>query len=178
MHVRFVTPELKQIDALRCDALALPWFNDERPLRGALGLIDWRLCGFISKLVIDGALAGAPLETVLIPGTPKFAVSKLFVVGLGSRAEFDDACFARAAQHMLRSMLRAGARTLALVLPGRQVGAIAPAAAMELFAVALAGHAEHEALVLLESAEAQRDMQLVVERERRRARATSATEES
>jgi len=100
------------------------------------------------------------------------------VVGLGSRAEFDEACFARAAQHMLQTMQRAGARTLALVLPGRQIGAIAPAAAMELFAVIAASHADHEALVLLEPVEAQRDMQLVVERERRRARATSATEGS
>jgi hypothetical protein len=178
MQIRFVTPDLKQIDALRCDALALPWFCDERPLRGALGLIDWRLCGFISKLVIDGAFAGAPLETVLIPGRPKFALSKLFVVGLGSRAEFDDRCFARASQHMLKTMQQAGARTLALVLPGRPTDAIAPTAAMELLAVIAARHIDHEEIVLLEPGEAQRDMQLVVERERRRARATSDNEGS
>jgi hypothetical protein len=173
MHIRFVAPELKQIDTLRCDGLALPWFSDERPLRGALGLIDWRLCGFVSKLVVDGALRGAPLETVLIPGRPKFALSKLFVVGLGSRAEFDDTGFARASQHMLETLHRAGARTLALVLPGRQTGAIAATAAMELFAVIAARHADHDEIVLLEPGEAQRDMQPVVERERRRARATS-----
>jgi hypothetical protein len=178
MHVRFVAPELKQIDALRCDALALPWFSDERPLRGALGLIDWRLCGFISKLVIDGAMAGAPLETVLIPGRPKFALGKLFVVGLGSSAEFDDTGFARASQHMLQTLHRAGARSLALVLPGRQIGAIAAVPAMELFALIAARHADHDELVLLEPSDAQHDMQPVIERERRRARATSATEGS
>jgi hypothetical protein len=79
---------------------------------------------------------------------------------------------------MLRSLQRAGVRSSALVLPGRQSGAIEAARAMELFA-AVAGavtasaapeHAEAE-YVLLESGDAQRAMQPVIDLERRRARA-------
>src|SRR5262245_14759458 len=89
MHVRFAPPELKQIDALRCEALALPLFSDERPLSGALGLCDWRLCGFLSRMAVAGRITGEALETVLIPARPKLSLDKLFVFGLGARAEFD-----------------------------------------------------------------------------------------
>lgn len=172
MHVRFVAPELKHIDGLRCEALALPLFSDERPLRGALGLVDWRLCGFVSRLLQEGAISGAPLETVLIPGRPKFPLGKLLIVGIGARADFDAQGFARTAEHMLQTLRRAGARSSALVLPGRQNGAIEAAAAMELFAeVATQLRAEEEEWVLLESGDAQRAMQPVIDRERRRARA-------
>ncbi|HMI91498.1 MAG TPA: leucyl aminopeptidase, partial [Polyangiales bacterium] len=74
MHVRFAAPEMAQLDALRCEALALSFFSDERPLRGPLGLIDWRLCGFVSQLLTSGRVGGALLETVLVPARPKLSV--------------------------------------------------------------------------------------------------------
>lgn len=171
MHVRFAAPELKSIDALRCEALALPLFSDERPLRGALGLIDWRLCGFVSRLLVSGAISGAPLETVMIPGRPKFTLSKLLLVGAGAHVDFEAARFQAVARHMLATLQRAGVRSSALVLPGRQSEAIEPAAAMELFAEVASAQPGPEDWVLLESGDAQRAMQPVIERERRRARA-------
>jgi hypothetical protein len=171
VHVRFAPPELKQIDALRCEALALPLFCDERPLSGTLGLCDWRLCGFVSRMLVAGRIVGDPLETVLIPARPKLSLDKLFVFGLGARSDFDAAGFERAIDHMLDTLARARVRTTALVLPGRNTGAIAAARAMELFLPATARHPEHDELVLLETSEAQRQMEPVAERERRRARA-------
>lgn len=171
MHVRFALPELKQIDALRCEALALPFFSDERPLRGALGLLDWRMCGFVSRLILRGKIEGTPLETVLLPGRPKLSMDKLFLFGLGARADFDPALVERAIAHMLDVLARARVRSTALVLPGRSTGSIAAAKAMDAF-VPLAMHRdEHDELILLEPAEAQREMESVIERERRRERA-------
>jgi hypothetical protein len=171
MHVRFAAPELGQIDALRCEALALPFFSDERPLRGALGLLDWRMCGFISRLLGRGKIEGSPLETVLIPGRPKLSMDKLFLFGLGPLAAFDAPLLERAIGHMLDALARARVRSTALVLPGRNVGRIGASNAMEAF-FALAMHREeHDEIVLLEPLEAQREMGAVLERERRRARA-------
>ena len=171
MHVRFTVPELKQIDALRCEALALPLFSDERPLRGALGLVDWRMCGFLSQLRHQGRVLGAPRETVLIPARPKLSMDKLFLFGLGSQAEFDPAQLRPAIDHMLDTLARARVRTTALALPGRALGCVAPEKAMEAFLVASAHRDEHDELILLEPFEAQREMEPVMERERRRARA-------
>lgn len=171
MHVRFAVPELGQIDALRCEALALPFFSDERPLRGALGLLDWRMCGFISRLLVRGRIDGTPLETVLIPGRPKLSMDKLFLFGLGPKAEFDTALLERAIGHMLDSLARARVRSTALVLPGRNVGCVAADKAIEAFFTLAMHREEHDEIVLLEPLEAQREMGAVLERERRRARA-------
>lgn len=171
MHVRFTVPELKQIDALRCEALALPLFSDERPLRGALGLVDWRMCGFVSRLRGAGRLQGAWQETVLIPARPKLTMDKLFLFGVGASAELDATRVRAAVDHMLDTLAKARVRTTALALPGRAVGCLPADKAMEAFIAASAQRDEHDELILLEPPEAQREMERVVERERRRARA-------
>jgi hypothetical protein len=171
MHVRFTVPELKQIDALRCEALALPLFSDERPLRGALGLVDWRMCGFVSRLRSDGRLQGSWQETVLIPGRPKLTMDKLFLFGMGASAELEPERVRAAVEHMLDTLARARVRTTALSLPGRSFGCLTPEKAMEAFLAASAKHEHHDELILLDTGEAQREMERVAERERRRARA-------
>jgi hypothetical protein len=171
VHVRFSVPELKQIDALRCEALALPLFSDERPLRGALGLVDWRMCGFVSRLRTTGRLDGAWLETVLTPARPKLSMDKLFLFGVGTQAELDATRLRKAVEHMLDTLARARVRTTALALPGRAVGCVPPDRAMEAFIAASVHRVEHDELIVLEPAEAQREMERVIERERRRARA-------
>jgi hypothetical protein len=172
MYVRFAVPELDQIDSLRCEALALPLFSDERPLRGALGLLDWRLCGFLSGLVERGKVSGERLETVLVPGRPKLGMDKLFMLGLGPSSGFDGASVRACLEHMLDTLARARVRSTALVLPGRNGNRpIAPASAMEAFVTCALHRTDHDELILLEPQEAQREMEPVMERERRRARA-------
>ena len=171
MYIRFTVPELKQIDALRCEALALPLFSDERPLRGALGLVDWRMCGFISRLRAGERVLGSARESVLIPARPKLSMDKLFLFGLGAESGFDAAAVRTAVDHMLDTLAQARVRTTALCLPGRATNRIAPEKAMEAFIAATAQRTEHDELILLEPHEAQREMEPVIERERRRARA-------
>jgi leucyl aminopeptidase len=171
MQVRFTVPELQQIDALRCEALALPFFSDERPLRGALGLIDWRMCGFVSRLRMQERVRGDALETVLLPARPKLTMDKLFLFGLGPQDEFDTKHMRRAVEHMLNTLSRARVRTTALALPGRATARITPEKAIEAFLAVSANNDDHDELILLEPLEAQRAMEPVIERERRRARA-------
>lgn len=171
MHVQFRPPVLKQIDALRCEALALPFFSDEKPLRGALGLVDWRMCGFVSRLRASGRLDGAALETVLIPARPKLSMDKLFLFGLGPQAEFGVPALRASIAHMLDTLERARVRTTALVIPGRSARVIAAEPAMEAFIAVSAQRVEHDELILLEPSEGQREMEPVIERERRKARA-------
>lgn len=172
MHVRFVAPDLKQIDALRCEALALPFFSDERPLRGPLGLVDWRMRGFVSRLLLKGTIAGAAFETVLIPARPKLSLDKLFLFGLGEQAPFTPADLAGHIDHMLNTLASARVRTTALVLPGRSTQHIAATSAMEAFVARALHRDDHDELILLEAADSQKAMDAVIARERRRARAT------
>ena len=172
MEIRFVAPDLEALDALKCEAILAAFFSDDRPLSGALGLIDWRLCGFLSNQLVRGTVLGTFGETVLVPLRPRFGVDKLFLLGLGPEKDFDHVALLGATTRMLQIVARAKVRTSALVLPGRSTGCIAAVDAMESFVVASRGHGEQDELILLEPANAQREMDPIVQRERRRARAS------
>lgn len=171
MDVHFVPPDLRRLDAMRSEALSIPFFEDERPLSGTLGLVDWRLSGFVSRLILRGRISGRSGEGVLIPARPRLSFEKLFLFGLGPRSRFDERVLRDATSRMLTTLTKARVRASVLVLPGRVLGLIGPVRAMELFLEVAAQHPDHDDVTLVEESEAQRAMEPVVERERRRARA-------
>ncbi|MEZ4337747.1 MAG: M17 family peptidase N-terminal domain-containing protein [Sandaracinaceae bacterium] len=171
MEVRFVPPDLRRLDELGSEALALCFFEDERPLPREIGLVDWRLCGAISKILLRGRASGALGETVLLPARPRLPFEKLFLFGVGRVADFDDAVVDGVIERMLTTLDRAFVRTSVVSLPGRCTDRIAPEHAMKIFLGRAAMHPEQDSAVVIEPADAQRAMMPVVERERRRERA-------
>ena len=57
--------------------------EDERPLRGDVGMVDWRLCGALSHELISGFVTGAADEVVLLPLEGPFEARRVLTVGLG-----------------------------------------------------------------------------------------------
>lgn len=170
MYVRFAAPELSQLDELRCDALAVPFFSDERPLQGVGGLVDWRLCGLLSRWIAAGRIEGGDDEVVLVPSGRRLPFETIWFFGLGPSDAFADARMEHHVARMLHTLTSSRARALALVLPGRNTNVGNPAAAMEAL-VATAGDREDDELVVLETPDAQKAMEPVIARERRRQRA-------
>ena len=175
MDVRFVAPDLERLDALKSEAIAIPVFEDERPLRGALGLIDWRLCGSVSKLILRGRLSGREGETLLLPARPRLTFEKLFVFGVGSRTHFDERALEVVTERMLSTLTRVRVRASVMALPGRALDLVSPARAMEVFLSVAANHPEHDEVTLIEMVDAARAMEPIVEREKRRARANAGS---
>lgn len=171
MELRFVAPDLRALDEVRSDALALPFFEDERPLRGAAGLADWRLCGRLSRLLVRGKVRGARGERVLVPVRPRLGFEKLFLFGLGKRAEFDETSFVAAVADVLDTLEGVRARNAVLALPGRSLELVGAERALELFLSTVRDRTEHDELTLIEPPEAQRTMVPALERARRKARA-------
>lgn len=171
MDFRFVAPDLRRLDALKMEALSVPVFEDERPLRGAPGLVDWRMCGLVSRLILRGRLRGTAGETVLVAARPRLTFEKLFLFGVGKRDAFDESVFRGTVERMLETLTRARVRASVLVLPGRPGDRIPAVRAMEIFLEIAQHHSEHDEVTLVEDAEAQKAMTPVVERARRRARA-------
>lgn len=185
MDVHFAPPDLASLDQLKTEALCLPLFSDERPLRGAPGLIDWRLCGRISELLVSGKMQGELGEAVLMPARPRLTPERLLWLGAGKRAELDEARFRHLIRDFMERLLRLHVRTTAFVLPGCVApgrvppgcvlpGAtllrVDPARAMEWFLEESAPFAERlDEVTLLDTLEAQRAMQPLVDRARRRA---------
>ncbi len=171
MDVRFVLPDIELLDEIECEALAMPFFEDERPLRGVLGILDWRLCGFVSRMIIRGRICGCLGEAVLLPGRPHLNVDMLFLFGQGPEAAWSEERAEQTTERMLSTLGAAAARTSALTLPGRAGKGIGPARAMEIFLQVSNRHPEHDEVIVVESAPGQKAMASVLERQRRRARA-------
>jgi hypothetical protein len=173
MDVRFVLPDLRRLDKLRSEALAVGVYQDERPVRGAPGLVDWRLCGAISRMLQSGRLQGARRERLLVPPRRRLPFDKIFLFGLGPRDGFDTSVYESVVDDVLETLGRVRVRSPVLALPGRAGDRIAADDAMERFLAIAARHPEHDEVTLIEDAEAQRTMQAFLNRARRRARADS-----
>jgi len=119
------------------DALVVPLWSDVRPLRGAAGLVDWRLCGHLSELIRQGRLTGAAGEKLLLV-TNRVPWRRVLAVGMGESTAFGEAGFRSAAEGCLESLRKLGATSLAIAFPGRDIDLIRPDRALGTFLDALA----------------------------------------
>lgn len=158
MKIAFVPPELRRLDQLRCDVLALSFFQTERPLRGAAGLVDWRLCGRLSRLQATARLTGAPGEVTLLPPRPRLPFDKLLLLGLGTKESFDEAAYAEALRQTFAALSSMRTHSVAMALPGRATGVIPPERAMAALLDLGAAAEDQDELVLIEDADAQKVM--------------------
>jgi len=170
MDVHFALHDLPSLDQLKTEALCLPFFADERPLRGAPGLIDWRLCGRISELLVLGRMRGELGEAVLMPARPRLMAERLLWLGAGAQGEMGEVSFRRFVRGLFQRLDGLRVRTAALVLPGRAVPKLDPARALEWFLDESEPYAQHlDEITVLDTRDAQRAMQPLIDRARRRA---------
>ncbi len=72
-----------QADAYECEILVVGFFEDERPLRGSTGWVDWRLNGVLSRYLLEKKLLGIWKEMILIPSQARILSPLILLVGLG-----------------------------------------------------------------------------------------------
>lgn len=77
------------IDYLSTNLLILPFFSDVRPLKGTLGIVDWRLNGFLSRLIINDKIQGNYFEKILIPPFERIPAERVLMVSIGKKDEID-----------------------------------------------------------------------------------------
>ena len=165
MALAFLSPELHKWDLL-ADApdgppelLALPFFVDERPLRGAAGLVDWRLCGRLSRLLLADRVAGTFGESTLLPPSRRLPFPKLLLYGLGPSEKFDEGRYKEAVKGIRQVASRLGLVRYAVALPGRSTGMIMARRALELW---LEGAEPGVEVWLVEAQAAQKEMSEVL----------------
>jgi hypothetical protein len=119
------------------DVLVVPVWSDVRPLRGAAGLLDWRLCGRLSQMIRDGRVLGAPREKLLLV-TNRIPWRRVLAIGVGVSTAFDEDAFRSTIDCSLQALRGIGASSVAMALPGRDVDLIRPERAVRHFMSALA----------------------------------------
>jgi len=115
---------LAVLDALDVDALAV-LVGPERPLQGLAGLVDWRLCGALTRALRGGLYGGAPGEALLLPTSGRLPAGR--VVALGLPAAPSPEALEAAARHACDVLRRAGATSFAASLPAGDAGQAARA---------------------------------------------------
>jgi hypothetical protein len=124
--------DLARWDESARDALVLPVFKDDRPLRGAAGLADWRLCGRLSRLVKSNRATAEAGETLLFPPGRRLPFSRILWFGLGDARGYSDERFRRDLARIIEVVTAANATDWALQAPGRASGLIGARRAVEI----------------------------------------------
>lgn len=156
MELRFVGPELAELDRAGAEVLVGVLFSDERPPRGVAGSFDWRSAGGLSRLMTQGFATGALGEVLMIPGKPRLAFDKVIFFGGGESKRFDEAVYVGLVERILASMAGLGTRSVVAQLPGRHLGAIGAERAVDLLLDGAGSSTDHEVWTLVEPAASQR----------------------
>lgn len=94
------------IDRQECHLVQAGFFEDERPLRGPAGLLDWRLNGAISREIIHGRITGRFKETVIIPSNERIRSPKILLIGLGLTRRISYPKLREVSTHLLQTLLK------------------------------------------------------------------------
>jgi len=170
VELRFVAPDLRRLDEVGTEIIACGFFADERPPRGTLGLIDWRMAGYLSGLVRRGQLTGARGEIAMVSLRPKLPFDKAIVLGLGERATFDEATYRECIARLLETLEGLCARSAVVELPGRHVGALSAEHAADILLEIAAERPDHDVFTLIEQAEDEKRIVNHMIEQRRRVR--------
>jgi hypothetical protein len=131
LHV--LAADLAKWDEGERDALLLPFFSDERPLRGAAGLCDWRLNGRLSRLLRAKRATGARGETLLLPPGRRLTFKRVMLFGLGESKGYGDDRYRADVRRIREVAEQAGIAEYAIQAPGRASGLIGARRALELW---------------------------------------------
>ena len=148
--------DLARWDETARDCLVLPVFRDDRPLRGAAGLADWRLCGRLSRLLKSNRATAEQGETMMLPPGRRLRFKRVLWFGLGDAKGYTDDRLRRDLMWIADVVNKAGASDWAVQAPGRASGLIGARRAVEVILEeqTLAG----QAITLLEDPSGQKDI--------------------
>ena len=124
--------ELSRWDETARDCLVLAVFANDRPLRGAAGLADWRMCGRLSSLLKSERATAKAGETMMLPPGRRLRFKRVMWFGLGDAKGYGDDRFRKDLGWITGVVRNAGVTDWALQAPGRASGMIGARRALEL----------------------------------------------
>jgi hypothetical protein len=122
VSLRTVALDLATLDTLVVEAYCVFVAEDERPLWGLAGLLDWRMTGALSRLCEQGLLAGDVAESLLTTTNGAVPGPRVFAFGLGPQRALSAASFAPIAKRAGEAVARAAVASVAVGLPEKPAG--------------------------------------------------------
>lgn len=107
----------EEIDVQECDILVTGFFQDERPLKGSSGWIDWRFNGMLSHYLIEKKLTGDWKETTLIPSQGRVVPRMILLLGLGEVQDYSYLRLRELSPYLLETLKKLSTSNICLSLP-------------------------------------------------------------
>ncbi len=167
MDLRFVVPELRQLDLITTEILVVPVAEGERPPLGTAGLVDYRLGGALSRLIMSNTVTGTVGQIHLIDGRPRLSFDRVLLLGQGASYELNTQIYTRIVEQLLSTLQHLGARRAVVELPGRRDATIGPEEALEILLELSSQNPWFDTFTLIENPPAQRVMQNSLRRDQR-----------
>ena len=104
-------------DLQECDVLVTGFFQDERPLKGSSGWIDWRFNGMLSHFLIEKKLTGDWKETTLIPSGGRVTPQRILLVGLGKVRDYSYPRLRELSSHLFETLKNLSTTSICVSLP-------------------------------------------------------------
>jgi Cytosol aminopeptidase family, N-terminal domain len=113
----WLNPSLSEIDNLTgIEAFCFLVTEDDRPLAGAPGFLDFRMRGKLSRLLFDKQFLGRADERMLTTTAGAAHPFKLFFLGLGATALLSPMALQTSLEHALSMLEKAQVTSVALAL--------------------------------------------------------------
>ena len=163
-NLTLIIPELRRVEAVHAGTLALFRFAEMTPFTGIASLVDWRLLGHLSNLIIEGFFTGTPDETLLMPLGHRLAQDCLLLFGMGERRMFCQETFEQQIIRLFDTTDKLGRRDVVMAMPGRLEHACETAEAIEWFLTCREAAGWDQNIFVVEPFEEQKAMLPVIER--------------
>jgi len=128
-------------------------YEDIRPLKGQAGMVDWRLNGSLSDLILKRRFQGKRGEALLMPLQGRLPAKELIVLGLGNQQEIQDQELPRFVSMILDKLLLKKDSSFSLSLSDLAKGMFEWRNAVRLFMSMLSGRSEDYHVSLVEPLE-------------------------
>lgn len=103
-------------DRMPGEVVAGFFFSDQRPVDGPAALLDWRLNGLLSRLLLDGSATGRHGEYILVSNNGKLQASWILFAGAGMLQNLAPFTYRGLIGSVIDDCRRAGFRQVSLCL--------------------------------------------------------------
>ncbi len=101
-------------DSLPGDSVVALYFIDQKPLDGPVALLDWRLDGQLTRMLLDREIQGRAGEHVILQNNGKLKADWILFVGGGKWYGLCQETHASLVRHMLSVAQQAGFKDVSL----------------------------------------------------------------
>lgn len=115
-------PQLEElaVDSLPGEAVVALYFQDVKPIDGPAALLDWRMNGQLTRMLLDGKVSGRAGEHVMLQSNGKLAAKWVLFVGGGKWLGLCSATHASLIRHMLSVARQAGFKNISMAFQAHE----------------------------------------------------------